>query len=231
MDRTHEPVSKGFTLVELLIVIAIVAVLALLGFMGASRFIENGKKVQAMAQFRDFDIGMTMFIGDYQKPPIPQSKRDTGWDTIYGDPDGTYANQFLVSVLAGEDKDYPARKSDETFSAKSANPRGEPYMIFPFSAENKNGVGKDGSLYDPWGREVIDAINGYAKPGATLVPSNTGENDSRLYTWGLAEYTDTKPSDQAFVLWSYGKDGKKGKGGAAVGAIVQYAGSGDVKSW
>ncbi len=231
MKLSRKPVSKGFTLVELLIVIAIIAVLALLGFMGATRFIESGRKVQAVAQFRDFNIGMTMFINDYQKPPIPQSKKDTGYDTIYGDPDGTYTNQYLVSVLAGEDKDYPARKSDETFSAKGANPRGEPYMVFPFNGENKNGVGKDGKLYDPWGRQVMVAINGYTQPGATLVPFNKGQNDSRLYTWGLAEYKDTKPGDQAFVLWSYGKDGKKGNGGATSGAIVQYAGSGDVISW
>ena len=107
MKSPHKPMSRGFTLVELLVVIAIVAVLATLSFVGSRRFIENGKKVQAMAQFRDFQTGLALFETDYTKPPIPKSKRDTGWDTIYGDPGGNYTTQFLVSALAGEDKDYP----------------------------------------------------------------------------------------------------------------------------
>ena len=42
------PFAKGFTLVELLIVIAMISVLAMLVSYGASRFIESGKKVQAL---------------------------------------------------------------------------------------------------------------------------------------------------------------------------------------
>jgi prepilin-type N-terminal cleavage/methylation domain-containing protein len=232
MDPHHKLHSRGFTLVELLVVIAIVAVLALLGFLGSSRFIENGRKVQAMAQFRDFKIGMTLFEGDYNKPPIPASKRDTGWDTIYGDPGGNYSTQFLVSALAGEDKEYPY-KGNETFSAKDANPRGDSYMTFKLAENGKGGVGKDGRLYDPWGRELMVAINGFRSnnDNDTLVPFNNGQNDRRLHTWGLAEYKETKPKEQSYVFWSYGKDGKKGKNGPGYGAVVAYAGSDDVISW
>lgn len=149
----------GFTLVELLVVIAIIAVLAVLSFFGATRFIEKGRTVQALAQFRDFEVGMKMFELDYTKPPIPQTKRDTGWDTIYGDPGGSYSNQFLVSALAGEDKDFPYK--DENFSAKDVNPRSEAYMTFPLSMNQKSGVGADGKLYDPWGGEVMVAIHSH----------------------------------------------------------------------
>lgn len=217
---------------ELLVVIAIVGTLALLSFIGASKFIENGRKVQALAQFRDFEIGMALFQTDYTKPPIPQSKRDTGWDTIYGDPGGNYSTQFLVSALAGDDKDYPY--GGENFSAKDVNPRGESYMIFKSAtADNKGGVGKDGRLYDPWGGEVMVAINGFKSnnPDDVLVSFNDGRNDERLHTWGLAEYKETKPNEQAFVFWSYGKDKKKGKNGPGYGAVVSYAGSDDVISW
>lgn len=221
----------GFTLVELLVVIAIIAVLAVLSFFGATRFIEKGRTVQALAQFRDFEVGMKMFELDYTKPPIPQTKRDTGLDTIYGDPGGFYSNQFLVSALAGEDKDFPYK--DENFSAKDVNPRSEAYMTFPLSMNQKSGVGADGKLYDPWGGEVMVAINGFKSNNANdiLVSYGGGRNDRRLHTWKLAEYLETRPREEAYVFWSYGKDRKKGKNGASPGSIVSLKNSDDVISW
>ena len=231
MNRSPRHLRRGFTLVELLVVIAIIGVLALVGVVGMSRFIENGRKVQTLALIRDFQVGLALFENDYTKPPIPKSKRDTGWDTIYGDPAGTYSTQFLVSALAGDDKEFPYK--GETFIAKEANPKQESYMIFKSSPEKKGGVGKDGKLYDPWGAELIVAINGFKSnnDGNALVDFGGGRNDRRLHTWQLAEYKETKPRDQSYVFWSYGKDKKKGKNGASVAAIVSYRGSDDVISW
>lgn len=225
---------RGFTLVELLVVILIVSILAVLVAAGTGRLIENGRKVQAMAQFRDFQVGMTLFEGDYQKPPIPSSKRDTGWDTMYGDPGGSYSTQFLVSALAGEDKDFPY--VGENFSTKEVNPRNESYMVFPFAPDKKSGVGKDGRLYDPWGGEVMVAINGFKSTNGddTLEDFNAaepGRNDRRLHTWGYAEYKETKPKDQSYVFWSYGKDKKKGDKAPSYGSVVPLVGSDDVISW
>ncbi len=223
--------SAGFTLVELLVTILIIAILAALSFMGVNRMIENGRKVQTLAIFRDFTVGMTMFESDYTRPPVPTSKRDTGWDTIYGDPGGFYSNKFLVSVLAGEDKDYPF--GGENFTTSSVNPREESYMIFPLAPDGKNGVGTDGILYDAWGFEIMVAINGLLSnnPEDELVDFNGGQNDRRLHTWGLAEYVETKPDEQSFVLWSYGKDNKKGDDAESYGEVVPLKGSGDVISW
>jgi prepilin-type N-terminal cleavage/methylation domain-containing protein len=233
MNRENplRPVMRGFTLVELLIVIAMIAVLATLSVVGANRFIDSGKKVQALAQFRDFQVGMTLFESDYRRPPIPSSKRETGWDTIYGDAGGNYTNQFLVSALAGENKDYPYK--GENFSTAEVNPRGESYMTFQSATNNRNGVGEDGKLYDPWGREIMVAINGFKSntDGDELVDFDDGRNDRRLHTWGLAEYTDTKPNEQSYAFWSYGKDGKKGKGAPNASSKVPLAGSDDVVSW
>lgn len=226
----HRPV-RGFTLVEVLVVIVIVAVLAALSFLGTTRMLEGGRKAKAIAQFRDFQVGMTLFEVDYQKPPIPKSKRDTGWDTIYGDPGGNYSTQFLVSALAGEDKDYPYK--GENFSSKEVNPRNEAYMVFPLAPDKKGGVGPDGRLYDPWGGEIMVAINGFKSnnSGDALVDFNGGRNDRRLHTWGLAEYKETKPKDQSYVFWSYGKDRKKGKNAKNYGDVVPLTGSDDVISW
>lgn len=230
-EKLPRPIVRGFTLIELLIVIVIIATLAVLSTYGANRFIESGRKVQALAQFRDFQVGLTLFESDYRRPPIPRSKRETGWDTIYGDPGGNYTNQFLVSALAGDDKDYPYK--GENFSTSEVNPRGESYMTFPLATNNKQGVGTDGKLYDPWGREIMVAINGYKSnnDADVLVDFNDGRNDNRLHTWSLAEYSETKPRDQSFVFWSYGKDGKKGKGTPNASGKIPLAGSDDVVSW
>lgn len=106
-------------------------------------------------------------------------------------------------------------------------------MSFPIATNNKSGVGEDGKLYDPWGGEVMVAINGFKStdPGADLVDFSGGQNDRRLHTWGLAEYTETKPKDEDFVFWSYGKDKKKGRKAASNDMVVPLAGSDDVISW
>lgn len=221
--------AQGFTLVELMIVIVIIIVLAVVVVGGVRRLMENSRKVQAMAQFRDFQVGMTLFEGDYQRPPIPSEKRNTGWDTVYGDTGGKYENKYLVAVLAGEDKDYPFE--GRNFSTMEPNPRGESYMTFPFSPDNKKGVGKDGNLYDPWGRQVLVAVNSLNSPNADLVDSNSGQNDRLLNTWGFAEYKETKPKDQSYVFWSYGKDKKKGRNAPSEQAVVPLKGSDDVISW
>jgi len=226
----HRTRFAGFTLVELMIVIVIIAVLAVISLMGARRFIENGRKVKTLGIFRDFKVGMAMFEGDYGRPPIPENKRNTGWDTIYGDPGGQISTQFLISVLAGEDENIPY-VGDISFSTRQVNPRQESYMTFPYAPDKKAGVGDDGRLYDPWGREVIVAVNTLNAPGEELLDFNNGQNDRRLHTWGLAEYTDTKPRDEMYVFWSYGKDGMKGKKAPHIWDVVPYQGSDDVISW
>lgn len=241
MNRMRTPQRRirpgGFTLVELLVVILIIVVMAVLVAAGASRFIENGRKVKAMAQFRDLHVGLTLFENDYQRVPIPVSKRGMGIDTIYGDPDSpgssrNYGNEYIVSVLAGDDKEFPA-KTGENFAVREDNVRNESYIVFPFSPDKKGGVGDDGRLYDPWGREVIMAMNAFKGQNerSVLVNFAEGRSDKRLYTWRLAEYTETKPKEQSCVFWSYGKDGKKGKGGQSPGSVVPLKGSDDVISW
>jgi prepilin-type N-terminal cleavage/methylation domain-containing protein len=221
--------SGGFTLVELLVVMGIVATLAVLVFIGSSRFIESGRKVQALAQFRDFQVGLAMFEVDYQKPPIPESKQWDGYDTIYGNPDGLYHNGFLVATLVGESKEFAY--TGETFRVSDVNRLKQSYIQFPFKADKKGGVGPDGNLYDPWGGEVVVAVNGFKGENYDLQDFRNGMSDRRLHTWGLAEYKETKPTEQAYVFWSYGKDKKKGKNGANYWTVVPYAGSDDVISW
>jgi prepilin-type N-terminal cleavage/methylation domain-containing protein len=210
--------GAAFTLIELLVSVAIVVVLAALVILVSRKAIDKARSVHCVAQMRDVTTGLQAFIFDYQRPPLPESKRVTGWDTIYGDPGGLYGNEFLVAVLAGEDAEFETN-TDEVFIPSDANPRGETYATFPVVADKKLGVDKeDGRLYDPWGRQLMIAVN---TPPYRRRDAN-GQYDEKMMTWGLAEYEDSEPRDQQFVLWSYGKDGVK--------AEVK-GGSDDVTSW
>jgi hypothetical protein len=104
-------------------------------------------------------------------------------------------------------------------------------VAFPFAPDKKGGVGDDGKLYDPWGGEIMIAINVENSIDSELEDFDNGKNDRRMHTWGLAEYTETKPREQAYVLWSYGKDKKKGKNAPSVNSVVSLQNSDDVISW
>jgi len=200
-----KPHSRGFTLIELLIVIVIVAALSSLAFMFGSRAIAKAERVQVIQQMRDVGLGVEAYIVDYRRPPIPESKRLTGWDTIYGDPGGNYGTEALMSALLGEDNDFPT-STDEIFNSRDMNPRQNNYFTPVITYDKRSGVGADdGKLYDSWGRELMFAIN--TPPFEH--DFNNGQNDKVLMTWGLAEWSDKKPRNQPYVIWTYGKDGYK----------------------
>lgn len=208
----------GFTLVELLVSIAIIVVLAALVILISKRGIDRARSVQCVGQMRDLTTSLHAFAFEYQRPPLPESKRVTGWDTIYGDPGGLYGNEFVVAVLAAGDGEFETN-TDEVFIPRDANPRGEVFYTPSYVEEGKYGVNReDGRLYDPWGRQLMIAVN---TPPYRRWDGN-GQYDEKLMTWGLAEYLDTEPRDQQFVIWSYGKDGVKAE---------TKAGSDDVISW
>lgn len=208
-----------------MVVIAIVAVLATLAFMGQAKFMEKGRKVQALAQFRDISAGLESFSVDNQRPPLPPTERASGTDVVYGPQQGGAAVQsdYLMAALMPSNR----HTTIEEAIAKEVNRRQEDYLNVPFSAGKKNGIGPDGIIYDPWGKEMYIAVN--APPFSE--ERAEGVKDKLMYTGGLAVYSDIEPREQPYVLWSYGKDGKKGKGAKDNRASVPMAVSDDVASF
>ncbi|MBT8043470.1 MAG: type II secretion system GspH family protein [Verrucomicrobiae bacterium] len=212
---------RGFTLVELLVVIAIVSVLAALVFSISGKMMLKAQKVTCTAAMKDVSLALSSYEVDYNKLPLPQHKDE--WDTILGDPDGLYSTAPLVSVLTGADDSEWSENDGNSFDLSTLNPNNEVYLS-PNIARGKReaGIKEDGKLYDPWGRELMFALNSRRQNH----DENEGYRDKILHTWGLAEWAETKPGYENFVIWSYGKDGIKGRGEEAT-----FAGSDDVKSF
>jgi prepilin-type N-terminal cleavage/methylation domain-containing protein len=226
--------AAGFTLIELLVVIAIIGAMATMAMVGAPRFIEKGKKVQALAQFKEMAVGFASYEAENNRPLIPSEQRAAGQDTVYGDKGGEFSNGIVVAVLGGVSEGLPYQVMD--FKIKDINPKEEVYMVFKLADKKKNGVGSDGIFYDPWGKPMMFAVNAFKSTNSNAVlvdfnETNPGKNDSRLDTKGLGEYSDTKPRDESYVMWSYGKDGVKGGQESKARKLPPYNGSDDIASW
>lgn len=222
----------GFTLVELLVVIAIIAILATVVMVGVPRWMDQSRKVTALTQMKEMRLGFAAFEAENgRRPLLSEERRKKGEDTVYGVKGGKLSNAIVVSVLSGEV--VGRSPATEDLKVEDYCKKVEKYASFKPATKGRNGVGDDGVLYDPWGTEWMIAVNAFNAPGQDLVDfnkSNPGKNDKFLFTDGLAEYADSKPTDQEFVIWTYGKNGKMGSGEKVKGG-ARLQGSDDVVSW
>lgn len=219
--RGTGPLRRGFTLIEIMVVIAIIGLLTLMAFVVAQRVILGSQKVVCTNLMRNISVGLEAYDVDYNKPPLPDVKKD--WDTILGDPGGLYSTSALVSVLTGGEDSEWAENDGNFYDLSKLNPSRTVYLeMNELTSVKDGGLGKDGKLYDPWGQELMIAFNSRIKGQ----DSNGGYRDEILHTWGLAEWAESKPAYQNHVMWSYGKDKKKG-----VGDEARFRGSDDVKSF
>lgn len=223
----------GFTLVELLVVIVIVGSLATLAMVGVPKFIDKGRKVNAVSQISAVSLGMQAFEGENGRPLLPSERREAGDDTVYGAKGGEFSNAIVVSVLSG--KIVGKSKHTVELDLKDYCRSVQGYAAFPPASKNANGVGPDGVLYDPWGKEWMVGVNAFNGPDRELVDANEstpGRNDKQMCTGGLADYADSKPRDEAFVMWTYGKDGKMGlREPGKSKEDARLKGTDDVVSW
>lgn len=227
--------QRGFTLVELLVVITIIGSLAVMAMVGIPKFIDKGRKVNALSQVNDMRLGFELFETENGgRPLISSQRREQGLDTVYGaGKDIEFSNAIVVAVLGG--KGTRSCRAVENLDVMDYCRTEGKYMSFKPADKKANGVGDDGVLYDPWGKQWMIAVNAFNGPNQELVDVNRttpGKNDKLMYTDGLADYLETKPRQEAFVMWTYGKDGKKASGqGGKSKSLPPLKSSDDVISW
>lgn len=222
---------KGFTLVELLVVVAIIMALATLIFAGIQRASMKANQTACMNTIRDVTNGLSAFIVDRNMPPVPETRKEGAErDYVCGDYSNLFPNDYIVAVLEGEDTSFSYDGGE--LQTRFANPTLNEYTKLARTPKKVNGVydkpqdQQEGQLFDPWERTIMIAIN---------VPPFVDENsaglkDKWLHTDGLAVYPDSEPREESFAVWSYGKDGKRGTDGASLQKNLLRK-SDDVTSW
>ncbi|MEP2777361.1 MAG: prepilin-type N-terminal cleavage/methylation domain-containing protein [Luteolibacter sp.] len=140
-QHTHHN-SKGFTLVELLVVIAIIAVLAAAGFAGGTAAMNRARKVSTQAAAVSIATAVEQFYAEYSALPDTStagSSTDVELNTTTGN------GVTLLEVLAGIRDD-------------GQNPRKIRFLTTKEGSGKKGGViyASDGKsitgMYDSWGQ-------------------------------------------------------------------------------
>jgi prepilin-type N-terminal cleavage/methylation domain-containing protein len=193
----------GFTLFELLVVVAIIVVLAGMAFPAFQGVQERARKVQAKNDLIQMVTAVTAFYTEYGRYPVLST---IGANGTYDDTN----NDQLFNVLRGT-----ASQGEQL----GLNPRKIAFINPPVAKDAtapKLGIGQgDGKYYDPWGtpyrvRLDVNYSNWVqTNPPYQNAPSWDGVNGGAL-------------------AWSYGKDKQLGAAGSS---DAKAKGFDDVLSW
>ncbi len=188
--------QKGFTLVELLVVISIIAVLASAGFGGGIMAMNKARKVTALSTATNLAGSVEQFYSDYSALPDPtgSATADSNIDT------STAAGADLLNLLAANG---PAAQ----------NTRKVRYLNVKEAKNGKDGAVYGGtprqitSLLDPWGGPYFIEIDYDYDETLTVnipnVPTRSGPINSKrvaVYSLGI-EPGNTTTSNKVITTW------------------------------
>jgi prepilin-type N-terminal cleavage/methylation domain-containing protein len=185
--------KRGFTLVELLVVVTIIIILAAASFAGAMKAMERAKKLKAQAALTALEQAVNQFYNEYGRlPALSNATTDAQYDTAQSD------GQKLLEVLLGKED-----AGGGTGGSSVQNPKQLSFLSVP-DGKIKGKAGIDGlvyedgattkvrGLYDPWGRPYkIMLDNDYDEELAPTI----GDTAKTL-------------RGRRVVAWSLGADGK-----------------------
>lgn len=178
--------KRAFTLLELMVVIAIVVVLAGLMFPAVQSVLERAKKVQAKNDLTQIVTAVNAYYTEYGKYPIA-------------------TNENALSTTENADLFYTLRAvSGGTANQNNAqNPRQVVFMSPPEDTSQPNPKGKigsDGQFHDPWTSAYQVAMDAtYDTQIQNPYQANTGAGPDEIR--------------QGAIGWSWGKDKQIGHNG------------------
>jgi prepilin-type N-terminal cleavage/methylation domain-containing protein len=134
--------STAFTLIELLIVIAILGVLMALLFPAALGAIESARRAKAKNDLVQICVAVKAYQTEYGRNPVNSyggDEANEGW--FQGPATGGQYNSQIIKVLQGDNSSGLNPRQIVFFEGRTAKSDDSP----------KDGIGKDGIFYDPWG--------------------------------------------------------------------------------
>lgn len=196
--------APGFTLVELLTVIAIIAILMGLLFPAINIAREQARKAQAKVDVVGIAAAVKQYYVEYGKYPIDPTVAPTTGDMLY-DPTSNVSNALLFNILRNINVGAPGQPNPYNpraivfFDGKTASDPVSPRAGFVPSSSS-GGTLTVGAFMDPWGSEYRVAIDADYNNQITNLPYLDFAGATAGPRTGVAVY-------------SYGKDQKIGTNG------------------
>ncbi|PYK35486.1 MAG: hypothetical protein DME54_04655 [Verrucomicrobia bacterium] len=203
----------GFTLMELLIVIAMIAILIGIGYPTFISILEKARKTQAANEEQQIVAAVNGFYTDYGKYPLVTADTIIAGSTTPSNADLFYSLRAVALGANAPVNGIPA-----------VNPRAIVFIQPPISKTGtKGGINTTtGIWYDPFGSPYNVMID--------------GSYDNQLTN----PYTDAPSGTTLYlgvIVWSFGKNGRLGGGAPAAGFTSEngtannFTNSSDVISW
>jgi len=116
----------GFTLIEMLVVIAIIAIIAGIVFPAVTRGLRTAKRNVAASEAKSIAGAIRVFYDDYGWLPVPAANQGGSEDGLVSD------SKEVIQVLLGDNE--------------TVNPKGKLYLDTDVATS-------DGTMLDPWGTQ------------------------------------------------------------------------------
>ena len=156
--------AAGFTLVEMLVVIAIIAILASILIPVIARSKTKAKVATARVQMAEIDLAIKSYKSDYERYPMPMGQAVNSFgDVTFGDGFKAH-NNVLMAILFSEDtSSHPLLKGVNDGNRR--NPKKNKYLDAKESGESSSvnpalpGVSREMRYHDPFGNDYIVSMD------------------------------------------------------------------------
>jgi len=187
--QIKQPRHRGFTLVELLVVIVIIAILSTLGFGVGIGALQRARMVTAQSSATNVANAVEAFYSEYHLLPDPAGASADNSSSPYETVDDSNGTD-LLDILAGFEDDPNDMQNDRKVKFLSVK-----------EAENPK---KGGIVYNATGDKVVGIYDSWGQPFFIVLDY---DYDGRLLFNPSSKYTyEAKLNNKRVAVYSLGTD-------------------------